>query len=273
MGTAMSSSGLSLCLPVHNFADRVVRHLGDWSKALGEGELILVDDGSTDGTTEKAEKAGGATVLRHDTRKGFGACIRTALATAKYPFFGYVGCDYPYSPSDLKKLLAVIGTHNVEMNLPVDVVSGCRTGIAVPGVWKALGTVHRLFYRVALGNPQEPLAGWLGLGEHLYNGGTSWIYGNPFHDVNCAFKLFTKARLDTIPIQCDDDGVHTELVAKLTFLTTLMAEVPLTPKPDPIPATIRQGMGTVWHRPQFRVDKPEIATDRHGLSGLNPNNN
>src|SRR4030095_5670994 len=41
--------------------------------------------------------------------------------------------------------------------------------------------------------------------------------------------------LRRFPIQSDGDFVHTELVAKATFLTSIMDEVPLTPKPDPVP--------------------------------------
>ena len=260
-----TADGVSLVLPVHNLADRIDRLMGDWSSALRqterETELIIVDDGSTDGTADKAERAGGGRVIRHDYQKGFGACIRTAIPEAKFPIFGYVGSDYPYSPADLKKLLTAFGKFNEEMKMTVDVVCGCRTGIPVPGFWKWMGKVQRFFYSYGLGNPQEPLPGWLGLGEHLFNLRTSWYYGNPFRDVNCAFKLFKKSRLETIPIQCDDDGVHTELIAKMTFLTTLMDEIPLSPKSHPIPPTVRSGMRMVRSKPMFRRPEPEPAIE------------
>ncbi len=72
---------------VRNLADRIDRLMGDWSYGLRqtgrETELIFVDYGSTDGTWEKAEKAGGARVIRHLHQQGFGACVRTALPEAK----------------------------------------------------------------------------------------------------------------------------------------------------------------------------------------------
>jgi hypothetical protein len=62
------------------------------------------------------------------------------------------------------------------------------------------------------------------------------VYGVPLADVNSCFKLFRTDFLKRFPIQSDGDFVHTELVAKATFLTSIMDEVPLTPRPDPIPA-------------------------------------
>ena len=58
--------------------------------------------------------------------------------------------------------------------------------------------------------------------------------GVPLTDVNSAFKLIRRPLLDRFPLQSDGDFVHAEIFAKLTFLSCLVAEVPLSPKPDVI---------------------------------------
>ena len=78
---------VTVVIPVHNAADRLDRVTG-WRLALeklGRGfEIVAVDDGSTDGTADKlAAREPKARLLRHETRKGFGACLRTALAEAR----------------------------------------------------------------------------------------------------------------------------------------------------------------------------------------------
>lgn len=253
-----SAEGISLLIVVQNQETMVGRWLGHWSELLQQlhrpYQLIVIDDGSKDGTASAIEKFG-LSPIRNETAKGFGACVRMALGIAHQPIFGYVGHDYPYQPSDLPKLLSEYGKFNSDYQLTVDVVSGCRTGVAVPPFWKAFGWLQRQFYRFILGNPQTPLPGWYGVAEHWLNTKTRTIYGNPFHDVNCAFKLFRTNRLKVIPIQCHDDGIHIELISKLTFLTTLMAEVALSPQPDPIPYTNRRDLKSVFHSPQFKFEQ------------------
>src|SRR5206468_4432726 len=72
-------------------------------------------------------------------------------------------------------------------------------------------------------------------------------------DVNSAFKLWRTGFLRRFPIQSDGDFVHTELVAKATFLTSIMDEVPLTPRSEPLPALgpIHSDRRTVFRNPQF----------------------
>jgi glycosyltransferase involved in cell wall biosynthesis len=256
--------GLSLMIAVHNREADVALLLGRWSAELARlgrpTQFIVVDDGSTDATVQKITEAG-LTPIAHPERKGFGACVKAALAIAEQPIFGIVGTDYPYEPGDLRKMLAEYGKFNEEFGLSVELVNGCRTGIAVPQPWKTIGWGVRQFYRWALGNPREPLPGWYGAGEHWLNWRSSIISGNPFHDVHCAFKLIRRERLKAIPLQCDDDGVHLEIVGKLTFLTTLMAEVKLSPKPQSIPVIERGDFRRVLKSPQFRIDPiPAVAT-------------
>jgi glycosyltransferase involved in cell wall biosynthesis len=248
-------------VPVHNAADRVGKVIPAWADLLarlGRGyELLVVDDGSTDGTTAALETLAGRVnhlrVLRHDARRGFGACLRTALAEAQHPLLFYTATDYPYTPSDLRKLLDRIEVRDEVLGRQPDLISGCRTGRPAPALVKWGGRAWRLFWRVALGLPTESSPTWPGWRECRYGWFVGWVFGVPLADVNSAFKLYRTAFLRRVPIQSDGDFVHAELVAKATFLTSIMDEVPLTPKPDPhpeVPSRLRE-MWRVFCHPEF----------------------
>ena len=192
---------------------------------------------------------------------GYGAAVRSAPDTARHPLVLLTAADYPYTPSDLTKLLERIDTPSEipdpatgewKMRLP-DLVVGCRTGVPVPPLPKLFGRLYRGFCKLALGLPIEPLPGWYGFGEHLRAWKAWVVYGVPLHDPHCGFKLFRRSFLDRFPIQCDGDLVHIELVAKSTFLTALMDELPLSPKPDAIPKAVwdRKDRKELWGRPRF----------------------
>jgi glycosyltransferase involved in cell wall biosynthesis len=236
---------LTAVLPVRDAARALRPAVETWLEtldALGRDyELLIVDDASTDDTAAEAAKLAAdrprVRVLRHETRQGFGACLRTALAESQHPLFFYTALDYPYTPADLGKLLARIDERDAILGHKLDVVSGCRTGRPVPAGWRALGGLYRLFMRVALGNPRDPLPSWLGAREHA-RAWLAWlVFGTPLEDTNSALKLFRRSVFDKFSVQCDGDFVHAELIAKATFTTCLMDELPLTPKPDPVPRT------------------------------------
>jgi hypothetical protein len=108
----------------------------------------------------------------------------------------------------------------------------------------------------------EPLPAWPGTREYLYNSFVSWVFGTPLADVNSSFKLYRTAFLKRFPIQSDGDFVHTELVAKATFLTSIMDELPLSPAP---PA--EAGPPPVW-RELWRVFKnPDFGTPQGPAPG------
>jgi dolichol-phosphate hexosyltransferase len=101
---------LSILMPVFNERERVLEAVDAVlaTEFPGPIELILVDDGSTDGTTELLRGDGlpaGVRVEHHDRNQGKGAAVRTALALATGEFSAIFDADLEYQPEDLVTLL------------------------------------------------------------------------------------------------------------------------------------------------------------------------
>ncbi len=97
-------------MPVYNelaTVEQAVAELLDADLDI-ETEVILVDDGSTDGTSQliaRADWPDKVTVLSHASNQGKGAAVRTALEHAKGEFAAIFDADLEYDPADLAELL------------------------------------------------------------------------------------------------------------------------------------------------------------------------
>jgi len=262
---------VAVVLPVRNLAGTIEAVVAKWCNVLANlgraWELIVVDDGSTDGTVAKLEAIHrtGVKVLKHDAPMGYGAALRTALAESSSPLVLATGADYPYTPADLNQLLARIDTESeipdaatgeFSMRKP-DAVCGCRTGMPVPTFPRTLGMLYRAFCKLALGLPLQRLPGWYGFREHAFAWWVWIVYGVPLEDPNAKFKLFRTAFLKRFPIQSDGDFVQIELLAKATFLTCVLDEVPLSPQRVAIPRSrwSKADRKRVFTHPQFMQPK------------------
>ena len=106
--SAMTLPGISLLVAAYNESeaiDGVCRGLKDTLAVYGgPWELIVIDDGSEDGTGDIASKAG-ATVVTHPYNKGYGASLKTGARKARYPLLVFFDSDGQHDPRDVPRLL------------------------------------------------------------------------------------------------------------------------------------------------------------------------
>jgi glycosyltransferase involved in cell wall biosynthesis len=253
----ISNEPISVLLPVYNQVAGLETIVENWLRALARlerpVELVIVDDCCTDDTPTAIAKLAARHAeirpLRHEVRRGYGAGLRTALAVATHPLIFCTGCDYPYPPADITKLLDVIDS--------ADLVSGCRSD-PVPAWLRRLDGFHYVFARVVFGVAPEPRPGWRGWPAWMAALKLRLLFGLRLWDPTSAYKLFRRSVLDRIPIQSNGDFVHAELMAKANFLGCLMAEVPIgrlpgnfKGVPEPPAADSAGDARRVFRRPAF----------------------
>jgi glycosyltransferase involved in cell wall biosynthesis len=263
----IAKAPITVLLPAFNQAAGLEEIARRWLRELDRldrpYELVLIDDGSTDGTAAVMGKLAtdrpAVRILRHEQRRGIGACLRTGLGSAQQSLLIYTACDYPYVPADLKKLLDAIDA--------VDLVTGVRTD-PVPGWMRKLGAAYRVLVRVVFGVQLEPRAGWRGWAEWWRAVWLRVLFGLRVHDVPCAFKLFRRSLFDRLPIQSDGEFVHAEILAKANFLGCWMSEVPIgrlggafrgVAEPPPAGVSYAAEARRVFRDPKF-LPAPPVAT-------------
>jgi len=207
------SCDLSVVIPAYDEARRLpptLRRLREWLAAAPlRHEIVVVDDGSTDGTSEAAREAGGETLvlLRHEENRGKGYAVRRGMLAA-------TGARRLMTDADLSTPIAELPRLMAELDRGFDVAIGSR---AVPG---ARIEVHQSAYREAMGRAFNRLVQAL-----LLPG---------LHDTQCGFKLFSGGAAQAAFAACRLDGfsfdVEALFVARRRGLR--IAEVPVVWRND-----------------------------------------
>lgn len=111
-------SGVSVIIPAFN-EERSIAEVISKIKALGgDYEIIVVDDGSTDRTYERAREKG-VKVIHHLHNRGYGASLKTGIKNARGDVVVFVDADGQHDPMDIQRILQYMGEY--------DMVVGART--------------------------------------------------------------------------------------------------------------------------------------------------
>jgi glycosyltransferase involved in cell wall biosynthesis len=113
------SSSTSVIIPAFNEAHSIEAVVSALAGSAVWHQLIVVDDGSTDGTAERARGAG-ATVVRHPYNKGNGAAVKSGIRQATGENVLIIDADGQHQPADALRLLERLGEY--------DLVVGARAG-------------------------------------------------------------------------------------------------------------------------------------------------
>ena len=194
---------LSILMPVFNEARTVEEAIRQvTSTDLGVPiEVVVVDDGSTDGTETILARDGwpaGVSILRHDVNQGKGSAVRTALGVARGEVAAIFDADLEYDPADLKALIEPIVAGEANAVFGVRVFNGY--------------TSHSFLY--VLGNRGVTLAA-----NVLFN-----VY---IADLMTCHKVIRTHLFRKLPLQARGFDIEPEIAARLLQRRERIYEIPV----------------------------------------------
>jgi len=121
---------VSIVIPAYHEASSIAAVVRALSAAAPWHEILVIDDGSSDGTGEAASAAG-ARVIRHPYNKGNGAAVKTGIRAATGEYILIIDADGQHPPSDALRLTSRLGEF--------DLVIGARSSATQAGIVRRLG--------------------------------------------------------------------------------------------------------------------------------------
>jgi len=253
MKAASEYRRLSILMPVYNERDTVCELLDRVrAAALPDGlarEVVIVDDGSTDGTRElleayAAEHPDEVSLHLHEQNRGKGAAIATAIQQATGDILLIQDADLEYDPSEYGKLLRPI------LDGLADVVIGSRF----------LGGPHRVLYF------------WHYVGNRMLTTLSNVLTNLNLTDMECCYKVFRADVLQGLSLRSERFGIEPELVARVAQLGCRIYEVPVSYHGRDYAhgkkITWKDGLAAVWHILRFTLfSRRPAPLDREGERG------
>lgn len=224
---------LSIIIPIYNEKKTIQALIEKVRKAdvLGlKKELILVDDGSNDGTRDILKKIDNAKVFFHETNKGKGAAVKTGLQHARGDIVLIQDADLEYDPDDYKALLEPLLTKKT------DVVYGSR-------FVQSKIFPKNMYYAHCVGNM-------------LLTGMTNLLYSAKLSDMETCYKVMKKEALEGIQLHSTRYDIEPEITAKLLKKGFSIQEVPIQFNPrsfeDGKKINWKDGLVAAWTLVKYR---------------------
>jgi glycosyltransferase involved in cell wall biosynthesis len=187
----------------NSLAQCVDKAMGAFRKAGLSGEVVVADNGSTDGSVELAESRGARVI--HVAERGYGAALRAGIAAARGPFIIMGDADDSYDFADVPRFVE-------KLREGFDVVMGNRfLGGIKPG---AMPPLHRYF-----GNP-----GLTALLNTLFHVGIGDSY--------CGMRGFTRVLYDRLDVRSSGMEFALEMIIKSAQIGARITEIPIILWPD-----------------------------------------
>jgi glycosyltransferase involved in cell wall biosynthesis len=191
---------ISVVIPVFNEINTILELYEAVKSVELDKEIILVDDGSTDGTRELLMQLdeSGTNVVFHDRNRGKGAALRTGFQKATGDIIIIQDADLEYDPQQYHKLIQPI------MEGKADVVYGSRF---------VTGEYRRVLYF------------WHMLGNTFLTFLSNMLTNLNLSDMETCYKVFTRDILNRLAIEEDRFGFEPEITAKIAKMNARIYEV------------------------------------------------
>jgi glycosyltransferase involved in cell wall biosynthesis len=195
---------LSVVIPVFNEVstiEEILRRVESVDAGLDK-EIIVVDDGSTDGTREILKRLASPSVkvFSHEKNTGKGGALRTGFAEAGGDIILVQDADLEYDPREYQKLLEPI------LDGRADVVYGSRF----------------------LGGPHRVLFFWHYVGNRFLTTFSNMLSNLNLTDMETCYKVFKRDALQQIKLKSNRFGFEPEITIKLAKLKCRFYEVPIS---------------------------------------------
>lgn len=197
---------LSVIIPVYNEIESIRTILKRVQEQNLAHEIIVVDDGSQDGTRDVLKELDGrdsVRVILHERNKGKGAAVRTGMAAAQGDVLLIQDADLEYDPRDYPALLRPIREG------VADVVYGSRF----------------------LGGSRRVAMFWHMVANQMLTFMTNILYDTILTDMETGYKVFRRGILDNMTLRANSFDFEPEFTAKILKRNFRIFEVPITFNP------------------------------------------